>query len=184
MKVLRTALPGVLLLEPHVHDDARGFLMESYNRRGFEQATGCEVSFVQDNHSRSAPWVLRGLHYQLPPHAQGKLVRVVVGAVFDVAVDMRRSSPTFGQWCATELSAANRRQVWIPPGFAHGFLALHEGAEVLYKVTGYHHAPAARSIRWDDPQLAITWPLAGAAPVLSAKDAQAPLLAQAELPGD
>jgi dTDP-4-dehydrorhamnose 3,5-epimerase len=182
MKAVPTALPGVLLLEPQVHEDARGFLMESYNRRSFEQATGCDVTFVQDNHSHSAPGVLRGLHYQLPPHAQGKLVRVVAGAVFDVAVDLRRGSPTFGQWCASELSAANRRQVWIPPGFAHGFLALGDGAEVLYKVTGYHDAAAARSIRWDDPQLAIAWPLAGREPVLSAKDAQAPWLAQAELP--
>ncbi|MCM5679028.1 dTDP-4-dehydrorhamnose 3,5-epimerase [Schlegelella sp. S2-27] len=182
MQAMQTALPGVWLLEPQVHGDERGFFVESYNQRAFEAATGCSVSFVQDNHSRSAARVLRGLHYQLPPHAQGKLVRVVAGAVFDVVVDLRRDSASFGRWTSAELSADNKRQLWVPPGCAHGFLALAEGTEVIYKTTAYHDAAAERCIRWDDPQLAIDWPLAGSRPQLSARDAAAPALAEAELP--
>jgi dTDP-4-dehydrorhamnose 3,5-epimerase len=174
MKVTPTALPEVLLIEPKVFADARGFFMETWNQRTFDEAVGEHVTFVQDNHSRSARGVLRGLHYQLPPHAQGKLVRVTSGRVFDVAVDIRKSSPRFGQWVGTELSADNRRQSWIPPGFAHGFLVLSEGADLLYKTTAYYEATAERSIRWNDPQLAINWPGAGVVPILSAKDACAP----------
>ena len=176
MKVTPTALPGVLILEPKVFGDARGFFLESFNQRAFDEAVGHHVEFVQDNHSRSQRGVLRGLHYQLPPHAQGKLVRVVSGAVFDVAVDMRRSSPRFGQWVGTELSAENQRQLWVPPGFAHGFLVLSERADFLYKTTVYYAPESEAAVRWDDPALGIAWPLNGSAPVLSAKDAAAPLL--------
>ena len=182
MKVTPTAIADVLLLEPRVFGDARGCFFESYNERAFRAAVGSEPVFVQDNHSCSARHVLRGLHYQLAPHTQGKLVRVVKGAVFDVAVDVRRGSPSFGRWAAVALSAANRQQLWIPPGFAHGFLALEEGTEVLYKTTDYYHPEAERSIRWDDPQLAIPWPLGGEPPLLSPKDEQAPLLSAADLP--
>ena len=182
MKATQAALPGVWLLEPQVHGDERGFFLESYNQREFEAATGCPVGFVQDNHSRSAAGVLRGLHYQLAPHAQGKLVRVVAGAVFDVVVDLRRGSASFGRWMSVELSADNQHQLWIPPGCAHGFLALADSTEVIYKATAYYDAAAERCIRWDDPQLAIDWPLAGGRPQLSAKDAAAPALADAELP--
>lgn len=170
MKVTATALPGVLLLEPRVFGDARGFFMESFNQRTFNDCTGLKVDFVQDNHSRSARGVLRGLHYQLPPRAQGKLVRVVRGAVLDVAVDMRRSSPTFGRWIAEELSETNHRQLWIPPGFAHGFVVLTDSADFLYKTTDYYAPEAERAVRWDDPRLAIDWPDTGVAPQLSAKD--------------
>jgi len=166
-----TRIPDVLVLEPRVFGDARGFFFESYNRTRFEEAVGRKVEFVQDNHSRSARGVLRGLHYQLP-HPQGKLVRVVAGEVFDVAVDLRRRSPTFGEWVGDVLSAENKRQLWIPEGFAHGFLVLSEWAEFLYKTTDYWHPEAERCIRWDDPDLAIAWPLQGASPVVSAKDAQ------------
>jgi dTDP-4-dehydrorhamnose 3,5-epimerase len=183
MKATPTELPEVLLLEPPVHGDARGFFFESFNQRTFEAATGLQVTFVQDNHSRSARGVLRGLHYQLPPHAQGKLVRVVKGCVFDVAVDMRRSSPRFGRWVATELSAENRRQLWIPPGFAHGFLVLNDSADVLYKTTWYYDAASERSVRWDDDAIGIAWPRVGDAPQLSAKDALAGGLGEA-LPFD
>ena len=179
MKVTPTALPDVLILEPKVFGDERGFFFESFNQRSFDEAVGRHVEFVQDNHSRSQRGVLRGLHYQLPPHAQGKLVRVVSGRVFDVAVDMRRKSETFGRWAGTELSVDNHRQLWIPPGFAHGFLVLSESADFLYKTTDYYAPQAEASLRWDDPDVAIDWPLQGIAPLLSAKDLAAPPLAAA-----
>ena len=173
-------LPEVLLITPKIFGDDRGWFTESYNKPRFDAAVGTAVDFVQDNHSRSGSGVLRGLHYQLPPHAQAKLVRVVAGEVWDVAVDIRRASPTFGRWAAAHLSAENKRQLWIPEGFAHGFLVLGEGAEVLYK-TNAPYAPASdRALAWDDPELAIEWPLAGP-PVLSAKDAAAPALDAADL---
>jgi dTDP-4-dehydrorhamnose 3,5-epimerase len=175
MKVIETNIPDVLILEPRVFGDERGFFMESFNARVFAETTGFDVDFVQDNHSKSARNVLRGLHYQVE-QAQGKLVRVVQGAVYDVAVDIRAGSPTFGQWEAVELSAENKRQLWIPPGLAHGFLVLSESAEFLYKTTEYYAPQYERSLRWDDPQLAIPWPLDGA-PLLAAKDAAAPGLA-------
>jgi len=172
MNVRPTAIPDVLVLEPKVFGDARGFFFESWNQRSFEAAVGRRVQFVQDNHSLSARHVLRGLHYQCP-HPQGKLVRVVRGEVFDVAVDVRRGSPTLGRWVGEVLSAANRRQMWVPEGFAHGFLVLSDEAEFLYKTTDYYHREDERCIRWDDPELGIPWPLEGAAPVVSAKDAEA-----------
>jgi len=173
-------LAGVLLLEPDSFADDRGLFFESWNARDFAEHTHQGVTFVQDNHSGSMGNVLRGLHYQLPPHPQGKLVRAVVGAVFDVAVDIRRSSPTFGRWFGLELSADNRRQLWIPPGFAHGFLTLSEWAEVLYKTTDYYAPELDRSIRWDDPEIEIEWPIQGE-PILSDKDAGAPYLRDAEV---
>lgn len=176
MKVTSTELPEVLLIEPVVHGDARGFFMESFNQRAFDAAVGSHVEFVQDNHSRSARGVLRGLHYQLPPHAQGKLVRVTRGTVFDVAVDVRRSSPRFGRWAGVELSGDNHRQLWIPPGFAHGFLVLSDEADFLYKTTDYYAPECEAAVRWDDPSVAVAWPEAGGAPQVSAKDAVAPLL--------
>jgi len=182
MNVTTTPLPDLLVLEPTVFGDARGFFMESFNQRAFEAATSVAADFVQDNHSRSQRGVLRGLHYQLPPHAQGKLVRVVRGAAYDVAVDIRRGSPTFGRWAGVTLDAASHRQLWIPPGFAHGFLALEDDTDFLYKTTDYYARDAERSIAWNDPALGIEWPaLAGAMPTLAAKDAQAPALAQAEV---
>lgn len=174
MKVTPLAVPDVLLIEPKVFGDARGFFFESFNQRAFNEVTGLDVQFVQDNHSRSVRHVLRGLHYQLPPYAQGKLVRAVVGEVFDVAVDLRPDSPTLGRWAGAVLSAENKRQMWVPPGFAHGFLVLSEAAEFLYKTTDYYAPEYERSIRWDDPDLGIDWPLDGAIPQLSGKDAQAP----------
>ena len=179
MKVEQTLLPGVLLLEPRVFGDARGFFYESYNRRSFREATGLDPEFVQDNHSRSARHVLRGLHYQIR-QPQGKLVRVVQGEVWDVAVDLRRSSPHYGRWTGFTLSAENRRMAWIPPGFAHGFLVLSETAEFLYKTTDFYAAEHERAIVWNDPDLGIDWPLQGAAPVLAAKDAAGARFAQAE----
>ena len=173
MKVTPLAIPDVLLIEPRVFGDARGFFFESFNQRAFNEATGLDVHFVQDNHSRSVRHVLRGLHYQLPPYAQGKLVRAVVGEVFDVAVDLRPDSPTLGHWVGALLSAENKHQMWVPPGFAHGFLVMSEAAEFLYKTTDYYAPEYERSIRWDDPELAIAWPLAGAIPLLSGKDALA-----------
>jgi dTDP-4-dehydrorhamnose 3,5-epimerase len=170
MDVRPTAIPDVVVVEPKVFGDARGFFYESFNRKALEGALGRPLDFVQDNHSRSAKGVLRGLHYQLP-HPQGKLVRVAVGEVFDVAVDLRRGSPTFGRWVGEVLSAANRRQLWIPEGFAHGFLVLSEAAEFLYKTTDYYHPESEHCIRWDDPTLAIAWPDVGAPPGVSAKDA-------------
>jgi dTDP-4-dehydrorhamnose 3,5-epimerase len=181
MKVTTTALDGVLILEPKVFGDERGFFLESFNEKAFDAAAGYHVEFVQDNHSRSQRGVLRGLHYQLPPHAQGKLVRVVAGAVFDVAVDMRKTSPTFGRWVGTELSAENHRQLWIPTGFAHGFLVLTDSADFLYKTTAYYAPQAEASLRWDDPALAIAWPLDGVSPLLSAKDVAAASLAEARV---
>ncbi len=174
MKVTPTDLPEVLVIEPAVHGDARGFFMESFNQRAFDAAVGSHVDFVQDNHSRSARGVLRGLHFQLPPHAQGKLVRVTRGAVFDVAVDMRRGSLRFGRWVGVELSADNHRQLWIPPGFAHGFLVISDEADFLYKTTDYYAPECEGAVRWDDPTLAVAWPDAGAAPLVSAKDSAAP----------
>ena len=168
MNVIVTSLPGVLLLEPKVFGDDRGFFFESYNRKTFAEATGIDAEFVQDNHSRSAKNVLRGLHYQIR-HAQGKLVRVIAGEVHDVVVDLRKSSPTFGKHMALTLSAANKRIVWIPAGFAHGFLVLSESAEFLYKTTDFWHAEYERSIIYNDPDLEISWPLTSE-PVLSAKD--------------
>lgn len=183
-EVLTTAagvpVQGPLLLTPRVFGDERGFFFESWNQQAFNAAAG-DTAFVQDNHSRSSRGVLRGLHYQLPPHPQGKLVRCVLGEIFDVAVDIRRSSPTFGQWVGAVLSADNKQQLWVPAGFAHGFLTLSEQAEVLYKTTDFWSRECERAIRWDDPQLAIAWPLealAGAEPQLSEKDAVAPLLAE------
>jgi dTDP-4-dehydrorhamnose 3,5-epimerase len=167
----------VLLIEPKVFGDARGFFFESYNARGLAEA-GVTATFVQDNHSRSGRNVLRGLHYQIE-HAQGKLVRVIEGEVFDVAVDLRRSSPTFGRWVGDHLSAANRRMLWVPPGFAHGFLVLSDSAEFLYKTTDYWYPEHERTLLWDDPALAISWPLAGR-PVLAAKDAAGVPFAQAD----
>ncbi|MEL4180648.1 dTDP-4-dehydrorhamnose 3,5-epimerase [Roseateles sp. PN1] len=180
MNVTPTALPEVLIIEPRVFGDARGFFTESWNEQTFNKAVGHEVRFVQDNHSRSARGVLRGLHYQLPPHTQGKLVRVVSGAVFDVAVDMRRSSANFGRWVGVELSADNHRQLWVPPGFAHGFLVLSETADFLYKTTDFYAPQAEGCVRWDDPTIGIQWPETGVAPVLAEKDAKAPLLADAK----
>ena len=179
MKATPTRLPEVLLIEPQVFGDARGFFMESFNQRAFDAAVGHPVTFVQDNHSRSARGVLRGLHYQLPPHAQGKLVRVTQGCVFDVAVDMRRSSPRFGQWVGVELSDDNHRQLWIPPGFAHGFLVLSDSADFLYKTTDYYAPDCERAVRWDDATLGVAWPDAGVAPLLSGKDLSAPLASEA-----
>ena len=169
MKAVTTKLDGVVCLEPKVFGDERGFFFESFNRETFQKATGTSPDFVQDNHSRSARNVLRGLHYQVDPHAQGKLVRVVSGAIFDVAVDIRRSSPTFGQWIGETLSAENRAQLWIPRGFAHGFLALTDGAEIAYKASAYWAPESERTIAWNDPDLAIDWPLT-AEPILSGKD--------------
>ncbi len=177
--VTPTAIPEVLVLEPKVFGDARGFFFESFNQRDFEQATGLQgVQFVQDNHSKSAQGVLRGLHYQIQ-HPQGKLVRVVQGEVFDVAVDLRQSSPTFGRWVGEVLSESNHKQMWIPPGFAHGFLTLSETAEFLYKTTDYWYPEHERSLLWSDPQLGIVWPLQEQ-PLLAAKDAQAVTLYAAE----
>lgn len=170
MNVTPLDIADVLLIEPKVFGDERGFFYESFNQQRFNEATGLGYDFVQDNHSKSAKGVLRGLHYQLPPKAQGKLVRVVAGEVFDVAVDIRKDSPTFGQWVGEILSADNKRQLWIPPGLAHGFLVLSESAEFLYKTTDYYAPELERCIRWDDQDLAIEWPIIGE-PVLSGKDA-------------
>lgn len=177
MQIIATRLPDVLLLEPKVFGDARGFFMESWNRQTFANLN-LDLDFVQDNHSRSARGVLRGLHYQLN-EPQGKLVRVTCGAVFDVAVDLRRSSPHFGQWTGHELSAENQHMLWIPPGFAHGFLVLSESADFLYKTTAYYTSQWDRGIRWDDPDIHVQWPLQ-TAPTLSAKDQVLPLLRDAE----
>lgn len=179
MNIVPTNLPGVLIIEPKVFGDERGFFYESFNAKAFEQATGLNTQFVQDNHSRSQQGVLRGLHYQLE-NTQGKLVRVTVGEVLDVAVDIRRSSTHFGQWVAVHLSAENRRQLWIPKGFAHGFVVLSDFAEFLYKTTDYYTPAAERCIRWDDPDLAIDWQLESA-PTLSAKDQAGKRLQEADL---
>jgi dTDP-4-dehydrorhamnose 3,5-epimerase len=169
MKATKTKIADVILLEPKVFGDERGFFFESFNHQVFEQATGVKTQFVQDNHSKSAKGVLRGLHYQVE-NAQGKLVRVTQGEVFDVAVDIRKSSPTFGQWVGEILSAENKRQLWVPAGLAHGFLVLSETAEFLYKTTEYYAPAHERCIAWDDATLAIDWPLTGLVPQLSAKD--------------
>ena len=179
MNVVTTDLPGVLIIEPKVFGDERGFFYESFNAKAFEEATGLSPQFVQDNHSRSLKGVLRGLHYQLE-NTQGKLIRVSAGEVLDVAVDIRRSSPNFGKWVAVRLSADNHRQLWVPQGFAHGFLVLSDFAESLYKTTDYYTPSAERSIRWDDPDLAIDWQLEKA-PILSAKDQAAAFFREAEV---
>ncbi len=180
MKVIPTTLPEVLILEPKVFGDERGFFMESWNERTFREATGLDVTFVQDNHSRSVKNVLRGIHYQVVK-PQGKLVRVVSGGVFDVAVDLRKSSPNFGKWAGVELTAENKRQLWVPPGFGHAFLVLSDVADFLYKTTEFWMAQHDRSMRWNDPSVAVQWPLAGVTPHLAAKDAAAPLFADAEV---
>ncbi len=170
MKVTRTSIPEVILIEPRVFGDARGFFFESFNQRAFAEATGVTTEFVQDNHSRSARGVLRGLHYQIQ-QAQGKLVRVVAGEVYDVAVDLRRSSPTFGKWVGAVLSEENKAQLWVPAGFGHGFVVMSEAAEFLYKTTDYYAPAHEQCIVWNDPHLNISWPDLGEAPKLSAKDA-------------
>lgn len=183
MNVIKTEIPDVLILEPKVFGDERGFFYESYNEQVFRETTGLSVHFVQDNHSRSAQGVLRGLHYQLPPKAQGKLVRVIQGEVFDVAVDIRTDSKTFGKWVGEHLSAENKRMLWIPPGFAHGFYVTSEIAEFHYKCTDYYAPDLERCIRWDDPHLVITWPLVGS-PLVSNKDGQGLSFNQIELSAD
>ena len=180
MNVIPTPIPDLLILEPRVFGDARGFFFESWNARRFREATGVELAFVQDNHSRSSRGVLRGLHYQrVKP--QGKLVRVTSGEVFDVAVDLRRDKPSFGQWFGLTLDAVSHRQLWVPPGFAHGFLVLSETADFLYKTTDYWYPEHERSLLWNDPAIGIEWPLGDLSPVLAAKDAAAAPLARAEL---
>jgi len=182
MNLIQTAIPDLLILEPKVFGDARGFFMESYNARAFRELTGLDVDFVQDNHSRSAKGVLRGLHYQIE-QAQGKLVRVTRGSVFDVAVDLRKASPTFGLWAGVELSEENQRQVWIPPGFAHGFLVTSDSADFLYKTTDYYAPQHERCLLWNDPVVGVAWPLAqiDGAPQLSAKDVAGKGLADCEV---
>lgn len=175
-----TTLPGVYVLTPRLHEDHRGHFLEAWSQAGFESATGVSPMFVQDNQSRSRQSVLRGLHYQLEPYAQGKLVRVVRGAVFDVAVDIRKSSDTFGRWFGIELSEVNHRQLWIPPGFAHGFLTLIDNTDLVYKTTSYYSPEHDRSVHWNDPRLEIEWPLQGE-PIVSEKDAEAPCLTDAEV---
>ncbi len=182
MQAIATELPDVVVLEPKIFGDDRGFFMETYNQDVFARLTGCRDVMVQDNHSRSVRGVLRGLHYQLPPMAQGKLVRAIAGEIFDVAVDIRRGSPTFGRWTGVHLSADNKRQLWIPPGFAHGFYTVSETAEVVYKVTALYAPAQDRGICWNDPDVGIRWPLVeGAAPLLSGKDAAAKRLKDAEV---
>lgn len=180
MEVVQLSIPDVVLIQPQVFSDSRGLFFESFNQRKFEALIGRKVSFVQDNHSFSMKDVLRGLHYQIG-QPQGKLVRVAKGAVFDVAVDIRKSSPFFGKWAGEILSAENKRQLWIPEGFAHGFLVLSESADFLYKTTDYYSPDHERTIRWDDPELAIDWPIAGQKPICSVKDCQGKSLADAEL---
>jgi dTDP-4-dehydrorhamnose 3,5-epimerase len=180
MQVTPLAIPDVLLIKPKVFGDTRGFFFESFNQKAFNEATGTSHQFVQDNHSRSTQGVLRGLHYQIQ-QPQGKLVRVVQGAVFDVAVDIRKNSPTFGQWVGAELSADNHHQLWVPPGFAHGFLTLSESAEFLYKTTDYYAPQYERCIAWNDAAIGIQWPDVGVAPALSAKDQAALPLCESEV---
>ena len=178
MNIIRTAIPDVLILEPKVFGDARGFFMESWNQKVFDEAVGHPVRFVQDNHSRSSRGVLRGLHYQLPPHAQGKLVRVVRGKVWDVAVDLRKGSPTYLQWVSVELSAENKRQFYIPRGFGHGFVTLTDDVDFCYKADNLYDHPSDRSIRFDDPAIGVDWGVTD--PILSDKDKNAPLLADSD----
>lgn len=173
MNVIDTEIPDVKIFEPKVFSDERGFFFESFNQKTFENAIGRAVNFVQDNHSKSSKAVLRGLHYQLPPMAQGKLVRVTVGEIFDVAVDVRKSSSTFGRWVGVVLSAENKKQFWIPEGFAHGFLTLSETAESLYKTTNYYSPQHEKSISWNDKDIGINWPSVDVGPILSAKDISA-----------
>ena len=180
MRTTRLAIPDVVLIEPKVFGDARGFFLESFNQKAFDEATGTNYQFVQDNHSRSSRGVLRGLHYQIQ-QPQGKLVRVARGKVWDVAVDIRKGSPTFGQWVGVELSENNQHQLWVPPGLAHGFVVLSESADFLYKTTDYYSPQHERCIAWNDPALAITWPLEGGAPMLSGKDAMGLGLGAAEV---
>jgi dTDP-4-dehydrorhamnose 3,5-epimerase len=181
MNVISTSISEVLVIEPKVFGDNRGFFFESFNHKNFNQATGLDVKFVQDNHSRSVKDVLRGLHYQIR-QPQGKLVRVVRGQVFDVAVDIRRSSPSFGQWVGVELTEDNYRQLWVPPGFAHGFYVLSDTADFLYKTTDYYFPDLERSLLWNDPTVAVSWPIqADVSPIVSAKDKIAPKLTDAEL---
>ncbi len=180
MRVTPTSIPDVLIVEPRVFGDARGFFYESFNQKKFKEGTGVDVEFVQDNHSRSSKGVLRGLHYQIK-NPQGKLVRVVRGAVFDVAVDVRRTSPTFGQWFGLELNEENHRQLWVPPGMAHGFVVLSETADFLNKTTEYYAPEHERCILWSDPEIGIDWPSIGLDPVLSTKDLQGQLLGSAEV---
>ncbi len=180
MQITTTVLPGVLILEPKVFGDDRGFFFESFNQRAFDTAAGTHVDFVQDNHSRSSRGVLRGLHYQTAPHAQGKLVRIARGSAFDVAVDIRRGSATFGKWFGITLDAQSQRQLWIPPGFAHGFLALEDDTHFLYKTTDYYAQDCERAIVWNDPAIGIVWPDFGMAPLLAPKDAAAVGLTQAD----
>jgi len=179
LKVVSTDLPEVLLLEPKIHPDERGYLFEAWNRATFE-AAGITADFIQDNQSRSRENVIRGLHYQLPPHPQGKLLRVVSGEIFDVAVDIRRSSPNFGKWTGAVLSAHNKRMLWIPEGFAHGLLALSDECEIIYKIAGQWARECERAIRWDDPAISIDWPLSGEA-IVSERDRGAPVLSRAEV---
>ncbi len=181
MKATPTAIPDVMVVEPKVFGDARGFFYESFNQQAFNAATGTNLEFVQDNHSRSSKGVLRGLHYQLPPNAQGKLVRVVRGAVWDVAVDIRKDSPTFGQWVAETLTEDNHKQFWIPPGFAHGFVVLSDTADFLYKTTNYYAPQSDRGIAWNDPDLGIQWPDLGMEFVLSDKDQKQSAFKDAEV---
>lgn len=183
MKIISTSIPEVIIIEPDVFGDERGFFFESFNQKKFDEAVGRPVQFVQDNHSKSVKGVLRGLHYQLPPFAQGKLVRVIQGEVFDVAVDIRKDSPTFGQWVGEILSAENKKQLWIPEGFAHGFLTLSNTAEFLYKTTNYYNKESERAIIWNDDTLSIDWPsLENLKPKLSEKDQASPSFNDAELP--
>lgn len=172
MNVIKTDIPDVLIFEPKVFGDDRGFFFESFSQKVFEEAVGRKVEFVQDNHSKSCKGVLRGLHYQLEPYAQGKLVRCVAGEVFDVAVDIRKSSPTFGKWVGVNLSAENKRQLWIPEGLAHGFLVISDMAEFVYKTTNYYHPESDRGLLWNDETLSINWPVEGS-PILSDKDKNA-----------
>ncbi|MCK2111292.1 dTDP-4-dehydrorhamnose 3,5-epimerase [Pseudomonas juntendi] len=180
MHAIPLAIPDVILFTPKVFGDDRGFFFESFNAKVFSESTGLRPTFVQDNHSRSVKGVLRGLHYQLPPHAQGKLVRVAQGEVFDIAVDIRRSSPTFGKWVGAVLSAENKNQLWIPPGFAHGFVTLSDTAEFLYKATDFYSPASERCIAWDDPEVGIDWPI-NLTPSLSGKDQLGVALASAEV---
>ncbi|WP_305909908.1 dTDP-4-dehydrorhamnose 3,5-epimerase [Methylomarinum sp. Ch1-1] len=181
MEIMRLEIPDVFLLMPNVFGDERGFFFESFNQQSFEQAIGLKRQFVQDNHSKSQKGVLRGLHYQLPPKSQGKLVRVVQGEVFDVAVDIRRGSPTFGKWVGATLSAENKKQLWVPEGFAHGFITLSETAEFLYKTTDYYAPEFERCIAWDDVSIGVEWPIQNIIPQLSGKDQQGKSFKTAEV---